>query len=254
MERPRLGPILTDDDGRTLYLFTGDRRNISNCDGQCAATWPPLITSADPTGVPPVEETRLRMITRKDGSKQVSYNGWPLYHFSGDSQPGDTNGQNSGSAWFAVSAAGGPIQDSAFVSVSVHPELGEILTEASGRTVYLFTVDERSKSNCSRGCAVAWPPLLTVGEPTAGEGVSAQFLATIDRGDGTAQVTYNGWPLYYFAPDVKPGDANGQNVADNMVRGVGCGWPHPDRRFRFRCRTLRYLQKVCKQSGGVPSL
>ena len=225
VERPRVGPILTDNDGRTLYLFTGDRRNISNCDGHCAEIWPPLITSADPTGVPPIEETRLRVITRRDGSTQVTYNGWPLYHFSGDSQPGDTNGQSLESAWFVVSAAGGPIQNNALVNTSVHPELGTILTEASGRTVYLFMVDERSKSNCIRGCAVAWPPLLTVGEPTAGKGVSAQFLTTIDRGDGTAQVTYNGWPLYYFAPDAKSGDANGQNVADIWFVVSAAGGP-----------------------------
>ena len=209
-----MGPILTDDAGRTLYLFTGDRRNTSNCTDECAVTWPPLLTPADPTAVAPVHETRLRMISRPDGSLQVTYNGWPLYHFSGDQRPGDVLGQSSGNAWFVVSSAGGPIQNNAIVMVSAHPELGTILTDASGRTVYLFTVDERNRSNCFRGCAVAWPPLLTVGEPRAGDGVAGPSLATIDRGDGSAQVTYNGWPLYYFAPDEKPGDAAGQNVAD----------------------------------------
>ena len=83
-EHPRVGPILTDDAGRTLYLFTGDRRNISNCTDECAVTWPPLLTSADPTAVAPADEIRLGMISRQDGSLQVTYNGWPLYHFSGD--------------------------------------------------------------------------------------------------------------------------------------------------------------------------
>ena len=213
-EHPELGPILTDDSGRTLYLFTGDRRNTSNCTDECAVTWPPLVTYADPTAVAPIDQTRLRMISRPDGGLQVTYNGWPLYHFVGDLQPGDVFGQSSGNAWFVVSAAGGPIQNNAIVMISAHPELGTILTDASGRTVYLFTVDERNRSNCTRGCAVAWPPLLTVGGPRAGEGVDGPSLATVDRGDGTTQVTYNGWPLYYFAPDEKPGDAAGQNVAD----------------------------------------
>ena len=224
-EHPETGPILTDDAGRTLYLFTGDTRNISNCNDQCAVTWPPLLTSGDPTAAVPVDGTRLRMISRQDGSLQVTYNGWPLYHFSEDLRPGDTNGQNSGNAWFVVSTAGGPIQNNAAVMVSVNSELGTVLTDVSGRTVYLFTVDERNASNCSRDCAVAWPPLLTVGEPRAGEGVASHLIATIDRGDGTTQVTYNGWPLYYFAPDEKPGDVTGQNVADIWFVVSAAGGP-----------------------------
>ena len=96
------------------------------------------------------------------------------------------------------------------VSLSDHADLGTILTDRSGRTLYLFTVDELNLSNCSGGCAIAWPPLLTVGDPQAGEGVNPDSLATIERDDGSTQVTYNGWPLYRFWRDAKPGDANGQ--------------------------------------------
>ncbi len=113
-----------------------------------------------------------------------------------------------------VSTDGGPIQSNAVVQASQHPELGIILTELSGRTVYLFTDDERNKSNCLGGCALAWPPFLTVGDPSAGEGVAGDQLGSITRDDGSTQVTYNGRPLYYFAPDEKPGDANGQGVGD----------------------------------------
>ena len=69
-------------------------------------------------------------------------------------------------------------------------------------------------SNCSGGCARAWPPLLTVGAPQTGDGVNAASLATIERDDGSIQVTYNGWPLYYFAKDQQPGNTNGQGVGD----------------------------------------
>ena len=153
-------------------------------------------------------------MTRDDGSVQVTYNGWPLYYFAPDRGPGDARGQNSGDLWYVVSTYGGPIQTNTMVKSSDHPELGTILTEASGRTVYLFTIDERSKSTCSRGCALAWPPLLTVGDPEAEEGVANERLGSIEREDGYTQVTYNGWPLYYFAPDEKPGDTMGQRVGD----------------------------------------
>ena len=113
-----------------------------------------------------------------------------------------------------ISTQGGPIQGNALVKTSEHPELGTILTEASGRTLYLFTMDERLKSNCSAGCALAWPPLLTVGDPTAEGDVTADKLGIISREDGYSQVTYNGSPLYYFAPDEKPGDTMGHGVGD----------------------------------------
>lgn len=70
-------------------------------------------------------------------------------------------------------------------------------------------------STCYDMCAESWPPLLVEGEPTAGEGVAAELLGTTEREDGSSQVTYNGWPLYYFARDV-PGSATGQ--------GAGGSW------------------------------
>ena len=155
-----------------------------------------------------MEDRVLATVTRDDGSEQVAYNGWPLYYFASDEGPGDAKGQNSAGVWFVVSTSGGPIQGNAIVNTTDHPELGTFLIDASGRTLYLFTVDERNKSNCLGGCALAWPPLLSVGEPAAGEGIASERLATIALEDGSSQVVYNGWPLYYFAPDRRPGDTS----------------------------------------------
>ena len=213
-EHPKLGTVLTDANGRTLYLSTDDERNISRCSGGCATAFPPLLTSSEPTAGDGIAAGRVRTITRQDGLNQVTYNGWPLYYFAADEDPGDAMGQNVGGAWFAVSPYGGPIQNNALVKTFEHPEFGTILVDASGRTLYLFTVDERSKSNCLEGCAVAWPPLLTVGDPAADKGIAAGRMGAITREDGSSQVSYNGWPLYYFAPDARPGDARGQNVGD----------------------------------------
>jgi predicted lipoprotein with Yx(FWY)xxD motif len=79
-------------------------------------------------------------------------------------------------------------------------------------TLYLFTKDTPNTSNCYGGCASYWPPLLTNGAPVAGTGVTASMLGTTKRTDGTVQVTYNGWPLYYYASDKAAGDVTGENV------------------------------------------
>ena len=105
-------------------------------------------------------------------------------------------------------AAGGP----AAVDVSQNASLGSFLVDAKGMTLYLFTQDSPNTSTCYAGCATAWPPLLTNGAPTAGAGVTAALLGTTKRKDGTSQVTYNGWPLYYWANDKAPGDTTGENV------------------------------------------
>ena len=211
---PDLGTILTDRSGRTQYLLTSDSRDVSTCGDPCALFWPPLLTVGDPTAGEGVSADQLGTMERDDGSTQVTYNGWPLYYFAFDTTAGEANGQGSSDTWYVVSAYGGPIQTAALVETSDHPDLGTILTDRSGRTQYLFTPDNQGVSTCDDPCALFWPPLLTVGDPTAGEGVSADQLSTIERDDGSVQVTYNGWPLHYFAFDNMPGDANGQASND----------------------------------------
>ncbi|HEY5429474.1 MAG TPA: hypothetical protein VIK04_10185 [Solirubrobacteraceae bacterium] len=84
------------------------------------------------------------------------------------------------------------------------------LTGASGRAVYLWEADSGGRSSCSGACATTWPPLTTSGTPIAGHGVKAGELGTTTRSDGTKQVTYQGHPLYYFAPDTSAGTTRGQ--------------------------------------------
>lgn len=206
-----IGPILQDASGRTLYLFTRDTAGASNCAGNCARNWPPLLTVDAPSAGEGVAADRLTTIERADGRKQVAYNGWPLYYFAKDGA-GDTAGQAVGGVWWAVSSYGGPVHTSAALALTESTDLGKILVDSSGRTLYLFTRDAPGVSNCSGNCALNWPPLLTTGDPTAGEGLTADRIGVLTRADGTRQVTYNGWALYYFARDGKPGDATGQNV------------------------------------------
>ena len=87
--------------------------------------------------------------------------------------------------------------------------VGKVLVGANGRTLYLFTADKGTKSVCYGQCATYWPPLVA-GKPTAGAGLNASLLGATKRKDGKLQVTYNGHPLYFFQPDKKAGDINGQ--------------------------------------------
>jgi predicted lipoprotein with Yx(FWY)xxD motif len=100
----RLGDILVDADGRTLYAFTKDKGDQSACSGDCATNWPALTGTA--TAGTGAQAALLSTAMQANGSSQVTYGGKPLYYFAGDAKPGDTKGQGVGSAWFAVTADG----------------------------------------------------------------------------------------------------------------------------------------------------
>jgi predicted lipoprotein with Yx(FWY)xxD motif len=87
-------------------------------------------------------------------------------------------------------------------------DLGKILVDAKGMTLYAFTPDTATTSACTGGCAAAWPPLAATGTPT-GDGVTGD-ITVIDRPDGTKQVVVAGHPLYTFASDAAAGDTTGQ--------------------------------------------
>jgi predicted lipoprotein with Yx(FWY)xxD motif len=106
-----LGTVLVDGNGMTLYLFESDTGSSSTCTGTCAETWPALTTSNDASSGGKASASMLGTTTRDDGSTQVTYNGHPLYLYSGDTAPGDANGQDIGDVWYAVTAQGTPAED-----------------------------------------------------------------------------------------------------------------------------------------------
>lgn len=109
--------------------------------------------------------------------------------------------------------------DPAKVTVAKKSPFGAYLADSEGRSLYLFEADKVGKSTCNDACANAWPPLTTRGEPGAGKSVDANALGTLERRDGKMQVTYDGWPLYYFIKDKAPGDTKGQDI-----KGFGAEW------------------------------
>ena len=104
-----LGEVLVDGDGFSLYLFVPDGTDASSCFGDCATAWPPLGVEAVGTPGAGIDPALLGEITRDDGTAQASYNGKPLYLFSGDRAAGDTNGQGINDVWFLMGADGAGI-------------------------------------------------------------------------------------------------------------------------------------------------
>ena len=105
----KLGKILVDGKGDTLYLFEKDTGTTSMCSGACATNWPPLRAAGKPMAGSGATAAKLGTTMRSDGAAQVTYNGHPLYTFAGDQKSGDTSGQGVdafGAEWYVVSPAG----------------------------------------------------------------------------------------------------------------------------------------------------
>jgi predicted lipoprotein with Yx(FWY)xxD motif len=110
-----------------------------------------------------------------------------------------------------TSSVGIPITGGATVIVDQNDELGQILVDDLGMTLYTNKDDSPGHSNCVGECMTGWMPMLASSMPVAGEGVPGK-LGVISRDDGALQVTYNGLPLYYSTKDTQPGDANGLSI------------------------------------------
>jgi predicted lipoprotein with Yx(FWY)xxD motif len=121
--------------------------------------------------------------------------------------------------------------------------LGTFLTDANGGTLYIFLSDNYGPSVCYGVCEKFWPPLLTSGAPVAGVGVQQWSLGTTTRNDGSTQVTYNGWPLYYFSRDSAPGQMKGQWVNNTWFVIGPDAQPNP--------KHVAYIGKASSPLGDV---
>lgn len=101
-----LGPILTDEKGRTLYAFLNDKNGASSCVDQCIATWPALVSRQEVIAGAGIDKSLLSKVKRTEGTEQTVYGDWPLYYYVGDMQPGDVDGQGVDKLWFVVKADG----------------------------------------------------------------------------------------------------------------------------------------------------
>ncbi|WP_231336050.1 hypothetical protein [Actinomadura graeca] len=232
----KLGKVVTDGEGKTLYRFDNDtaRPPASTCMDACAKAWPPVWATSEEPEVKGVKQSLVGKVKRPDGKWQVTLDGWPLYKYAKDQSPGDVKGQGVGGTWYAAApngkkalAAAKPEKEPeapannrwagwTVLKVRQDPKLGLIATDGKGNTLYRFDKDtpKSGKTTCFGACKKAWPPAVFNGwKKLKLEGVSKKNVNFIERADdGKCQLTINGWPMYYFAKDQQPGDTKGQGV------------------------------------------
>lgn len=221
-----LGNILVDEDGMTLYGFTNDADGQSECYDTCAEAWPPVTVDSDWTVGPELDSAIFNTHIRDDGAEQLVAGPWPLYRFAQDVVPGDIKGQGSGGVWYVVSAEDGTLirdepgdmddgeaaEDATDVQIG-STDLGDVLTDAEGFTLYGLTEDTDGQPSCTGECAGTWPALLVEGdEVSLAEGLDPDTFTTVEGAEGGTQVVAGAWPLYRFAGDGSPGEVNGQGV------------------------------------------
>ncbi|MET7383942.1 SCO0930 family lipoprotein [Streptomyces sp. NPDC005385] len=229
-ESAKLGKVLTDGAGLTLYRFDKDTAEPpkSSCDGACATAWPPVPADGAEAAAG-VDKSLLGEVTRADGTKQLTVAGWPMYRFAKDTKAGDTNGQGVGGTWYASAPNGkkATLADLPGLSVRKDAKLGEVVVDKNGMTVYRFMKDQAwpvSKSACTGACLEKWPAVAPVASNDT-KGVQKKGLMGFTRPDGVKQMTVNCWPIYTFSGDTAPGDTNGQGVGGTWYAVAPDGKP-----------------------------
>ncbi|GAA1107010.1 hypothetical protein [Nocardiopsis metallicus] len=219
-----LGELVTDAAGHTLYRFDEDSpdEESSACYGDCADNWIPVAAAQEMT-IPGGDEL-LDSFEREDGIEQVTLDGWPLYRHAADAGPGDTNGEGAQEAWYAASPVGTKAQDEPWTEgycpqgfqVRQDPELGDIVVDDEGFTLYRFEEDSANppEATCFDECAEIWPPVLAMSQFDFGQGLDTALFGEVEREHRLSQVTLNGWALYRYAEDNAPGEVNGHGVGD----------------------------------------
>jgi predicted lipoprotein with Yx(FWY)xxD motif len=195
---------LVDDGGLTLYYYTLDTNGQSACYGGCATAWP-IFYADNLTVGNGLSGSDFGTVTRTDGTKQTTYKGWPLYYWYQDKVAGDMAGEGVHKVWYVLTVP------SYTVMIGTNKAVGNYLVDGSGNALYWFTKDKANTSACSGDCLKAWPA-FTADSFVVPSALNASDFSTITRADGGSQVTYKGYPLYYWVKDKARGDITGQNV------------------------------------------
>ncbi|ROQ21501.1 putative lipoprotein with Yx(FWY)xxD motif [Marinimicrobium koreense] len=191
--------------GMSLYTFDNDEPGVSNCADSCLDAWPALIAHDGAEAVAP-----FSLVERGSGEQQWALHGMPLYFFSGDSEPGDVSGDEVNDLWRLARIPP--------VAVNTHPDEGALFVawgmlvdangdpdnERHGFTLYTFSEDTDGQSNCTGSCLDVWPALYAPAD-------ARDFgdFSVIEHPEGGFQWRYQEEPLYFYAGDSAPGDANG---------------------------------------------
>ena len=208
-----LGRVLTGTGGKTLYFFAPDVAGDANCSGACKEIWPVFYVET-PTLGNGLKASDFATITRADGDKQTTFKGWPLYYYKNDTKAGDVVGENVGNVWmvaktnYTVMLASRQLVGSDGKNYTFDTKEGTgnsiFLTDSIGRTLYAFAFDKKNLNKYTKADLSnngTWPIFETsamVGEiPSALKKADFTTITSV----GKTQLTYKGWPLYYFGSD-----------------------------------------------------
>lgn len=214
--------------GMTIYIYLPDqtRPSETTCTEDCANDWPPILSTTPNPRVAGIDKARIGLVTRPNGNRQLTLNGYPLYRFAADHRQGDIRGESVGNTWFAIEPDGNFL---ALQPVSFQPTrppsgeplqvlstaIGPIVTDDYGQTIYTYRDDTSDSSACTPSwCTQDWPPLLVKKAPGPINGITGA-LGVLRRPDGTLQLTLDSHPLYRFSGDDRPGDLRGLGIGED---------------------------------------
>lgn len=201
-----LGKILTDRNGRSLYMFAGDAAGRNTCDGDCLDVF--TVFTVDNLIVPgSLPSEYFGTINRSEGEVQVTYKGWPLYYFTYDNRIGDVGGDGKDGTWFVAKTD----YDIMLAEQEVEGDNLLYLVDGFGNSLYHWTNDNSNQSNCAGGCLVN-RPLFNSSEPVIPSVLERDNFNDISTGN-RPQTTYKQRPLYYFIHDNDRGQTNGHGTS-----------------------------------------
>ena len=218
-----LGQVLTDGMGNTLYYFTRDTDpNTSACMGGCANAWPIFYAENLALGSG-LDSADFGAFMREDSLMQSTYKGWPLYYFVNDTIPGETNGEAVNDVWFVAKPDYSIMLmdnqlvglDSVAYTGAYEPgeEVVQYFVDAFGRTLYIFVNDTFNTNNFTAedfSNNAIWP-IFEEELQSIPSTLEDSLFGSIDV-FGRQQLTYKGWPLYYFGQDSLRGENKGVSV------------------------------------------
>jgi predicted lipoprotein with Yx(FWY)xxD motif len=216
--------ILVNSAHHALYVLPAESTTALLCKTTCLTTFPPMLVPSTTRSVTLGTGVRAHIgfVKRSSTTKQVTFNGHPLYRYSGDKVAGSTSGiglAGPKGIWDLVhagattSAGSIYLPQPALLSANVST-FSHVLVNSHGRTLYTLSVEGNSKFSCTGACLSIWPPVLVpnaISVYKVGAGV-AGHIAFVARTSTMKQVTFNGFPLYIYSGDGGPGQAYGQGI------------------------------------------
>jgi len=217
--------LLANSKGFSLYVLSAESAGKFHCTGGCLRIWPPFLVK---TSVKTITRSRsvigsIGFDKRSSTTKQVTFNGFPVYKFTGDTSPRQVSGEGivaDGGTWTLVSAGAKtngttPVKPRAsLITTSAVPYKG-VLARGNGLSLYVLSAESKGTLHCTGGCTSIWPPLLVPSSVTSipvGAGVMGT-IGFVARSATTQQVTFNGFPVYLYSGDSGSGGSSGEGIA-----------------------------------------